>query len=78
LKNENLSRKKKGKREYLKNKLTRELMTELEAHFESTIEVPRIRVGEKQSVETLIYKEALLFSKYLRNERKTWIPRIEF
>jgi len=53
-------------------------MTKLEAQFESTVEVPRIRVGEKQSVETLINEEALLFSKYLRNERKTLTTRIEF
>ena len=32
--------------------------------------------GKKQTVETLINEEALLFAKYLRNERETWIPRI--
>jgi hypothetical protein len=32
--------------------------------------------GEKQELETLINEEALLFAKYLRNERETWIPRI--
>jgi len=32
--------------------------------------------GEKQEIETLINEEALLFAKYLRNERKIWTPRI--
>jgi len=32
--------------------------------------------GEKQELETLISEEALLFAKYLRNEREKWTPRI--
>jgi len=32
--------------------------------------------GNKQSIDTLISEEALLLAKYLRNERKEWIPRI--
>jgi len=32
--------------------------------------------GEKQEIETLINEEALLFAKFLRNERQTWKPRI--
>jgi hypothetical protein len=35
-----------------------------------------MKVGKRQSVETLINEEALLLAKYLRGERKTWIPRI--
>jgi len=31
---------------------------------------------ERQTIETLIKEEALLLAKYLRNERKTWTPRI--
>jgi hypothetical protein len=30
----------------------------------------------KQELETLIDEEALLLGKYLRDERKGWIPRI--
>jgi len=48
----------------------------LNEFFESNIEIPRIRVGEKQTIETLINEETLLFSKYLRNELKTWMPRM--
>jgi len=76
LKTEKNARKKKGKREYLKDKPTRELMGKLETFFESKVEVPRVRVGKRQTIETLVNEESLLFSKYLRNERKAWIPRI--
>lgn len=61
----------KGKREYLNDPLTNELMRELNAYLESKVEVPRIRHGSKQTLETLINEEALLLAKYLRNERKT-------
>ena len=40
------------------------------------VEVPRIRIGNRQTVETLINEEALLLAKFLRNERKAWIPRL--
>jgi len=43
---------------------------------ELEVEVPRIRIGKKQTIETLINEEALLLAKYLRDERKTWTPRI--
>jgi len=51
-------------------------MKKLEIYFDSTIEVPRINVGKKQSIETLINEEALLLAKFLRNERKKWKPRL--
>jgi len=35
-------------------------------------------VGKRQTVETLINEEALLLAKFLRDERKTWIPRIVY
>jgi hypothetical protein len=46
------------------------------AFFEKSIEVPRIKVGKRQTIETLINEEALLFAKYLRGERNDWIPRL--
>ena len=48
----------------------------LNEYFETTVEIPRIRVGKKQTIETLINEEALLFAKYLRNEEGKWFPRI--
>jgi hypothetical protein len=47
----------------------------LDSLFNSYVEIPRIRVGKRQELETLISEEALLFAKYLRNERKDWSPR---
>ena len=71
-----MSRKRKGKREYLNNSLTRDLMKQLNAFFEVIVEVPRIKIGKRQTIETLINEEALLLAKFLRNERKMWSPRI--
>jgi hypothetical protein len=51
-------------------------MKNLNQYFESTVEIPRIKIGKRQTLETLINEEALLFAKYLRDERETWVPRI--
>jgi CRISPR-associated protein Cas1 len=76
VKTESASRKRKGKREYLKNSETSEILGELNRFFESMVEVKRIRHGEHQTLETLINEEAQLFAKYLRCEVKTWAPRV--
>jgi CRISPR-associated protein Cas1 len=73
---ESMSKKRKGKREYLNGVQTRHLMKQLNAFFEVIVEVPRIRIGKRQTIETLINEEALLLSKYLRDERDNWTPRI--
>jgi hypothetical protein len=46
--------------------------------FGKRVEVPRIRHGSGQALETLINEEALLLAKYLRGEAKYWTPRIAF
>ena len=71
-----MSAQKKGKREYLNDVETKSFTAELNRYFETHVEVPRIRVGERQTIETLINEEALLFAKHLRNEKKDWLPRI--
>ena len=76
VKTENIARTKMGKREYLNNQLTRVLMSKLEAYFESTVEIPRIKIGKRQTVDTLIIEEAFLLAKILRGELKTWRPRV--
>jgi len=76
LKTEDLSRKKQGKRVYLNDDKTRVLMKELNDFFESSIPIPRMNVGNRQTIETLINEEALLFANFLRDKRKKWIPRI--
>jgi hypothetical protein len=42
---------------------TRDLMRQLDKFFESYIEIPRMQVGKKQTIETLINEEALLLAK---------------
>ena len=64
------------KRVYLNDYKTDELMNEIDELFNRQFEIPRIRNGQKQAFETLINEEAQLFAKYLRDERKTWVPRI--
>ena len=43
---------------------------------ESIVEISRIKVGNREKLEPLIDEEALLLAKYLRDERKSWVPRI--
>jgi len=78
VKSEAVSKKRKGKREYLNDAETRRMMKELQGYFEPKVDIPLIRHGKRQRIETLINEEALLLAKYFRNERKTWIPRITF
>jgi CRISPR-associated protein Cas1 len=75
-KTEKLSGQKKGKREYLNDVETRDFSVKLNQFFEGTVEVPRIKVGDRQTIETLINEEALLLAQFLRIEKKEWIPRI--
>lgn len=76
VKTEKLSRKKKGKREYLNDLKTSDFMRRLNSYFELKVDIPRIKHGKKQTLETLIDEEALLFAKYLRNEKEAWKPRL--
>jgi len=76
VKSESVSRKRKGKREYLNDEKTRRMMKELEGYFESKMEIPLIRHGKKQRLETLINEEALLLAKYLRDEKRECVPII--
>jgi hypothetical protein len=52
------------------------MMKELSDFFEFYVKVSRVKVGKKQTLETLIKEESLLLSKYIRDERKIWIPRL--
>jgi CRISPR/Cas system-associated endonuclease Cas1 len=76
MKREDFSKNKIGKREYLNDSTTTNLTRKLYSYFESTVEIPRIKHGNKQTIETLFNEEAYLLAKYLRNERDNWIPRI--
>jgi len=76
VKNENYSANKKAKREYLNDFQTQDFVKSLNQYFETKIDIPRIRKGKKQEIETLINEEAYLFAEYLRNEKPSWNPRI--
>jgi hypothetical protein len=52
------------------------LADDLNAFFDRMVNVERIKVGNRQTIDTLISEEALLFAKYLRSELKDWNPRI--
>jgi CRISPR-associated protein Cas1 len=76
LKEEDCSANRKGKRQYLNEEKNRDLLNRLNKYFEKKVAIPRIRRGAHQEIETLISEEALLFAKYLRDEKPTWHPRI--
>jgi CRISPR-associated protein Cas1 len=73
---EDFSKNKVGKREYLKKPLADELMVELTKCFERQVEIPRIEHGARQQIETLICDESTELARYLRNEKREWVPRI--
>ena len=70
-----MMRLKMGKKIHLCEFETDELAEDLNQFFERLIEIPRIKHGNRQTIDTLILEETLLFAKFLRGERKTWIPR---
>lgn len=76
VKSESISRKRKGKREYLNDTETRRMMKELDEYFISKVEITLIRHGKRQRIETLINEEALRLAKYLRDEIANWTPRV--
>jgi CRISPR-associated protein Cas1 len=67
---------KRGKRVFLSKSKTRELTREFHDYFRRMVDIPRVKHGNRQEIESLINEEALLLAKYLRNERKDWTPRI--
>ena len=76
MKSEDFSSGRKGKREYLSESRTRDLLKDLTEYFRSKVTIPRIRMGTRQEIETLITEEASLFAMFLRDERPTWKPRV--
>jgi CRISPR-associated protein Cas1 len=57
------SKSRKGRREYLSDAKTREMMRDLNDCFDTKIELPLIRYGKRQRIETLINEEAHLLAK---------------
>lgn len=71
-----MMRLKMGKRIHLCEYEADGLAEGLNGLFERVVEVPRIKQGRRQTLDTLISEEALLLAKYLRNEKRDWTPRI--
>ena len=65
-----------GKRIHLCEYETDSLADGLNGLFNRYVEIPRIKHGKRQTLDTLINEEALLLAKYLRNEKKEWMPRV--
>jgi len=64
-----------GKRIHLCDYETHGLVEAPNLLFDRIVEIPRMKEGKRQIIETLINEESLLFEKFLRHERETWIPR---
>ncbi len=71
-----MMRLKMGKRIHLCEYEFDSLAEGLNSLFETEVNIPRIRYGKKQTLDTLINEEALVLAKFLRNERKEWNPRL--
>lgn len=76
LKREEYSSNRRGERQYLSKPLAKDMINRLNSSFETTVEVPRVRHGNRQTLETLINEKAFVFAQYLRNEKQNWVPRI--
>ena len=70
-KTERLSAQKKGKRKYLNDVETKNFTAKLNIYFETLVEIPRIKVGERQTIETLISEEACCMLSLCEAKRKT-------
>jgi hypothetical protein len=65
-----------GKRIHLCEFEADSLADDLNGFFNHEIEIPRIKQGNKQTLNSLINEEAFLLARFLRNEKREWIPRI--
>jgi hypothetical protein len=66
-----MMRLKMGKRIRLCEYETNGLAEGLDQLFERMVEIPRMRHGSRQSLDTLINEEAYLLAQYLRNEKQS-------
>lgn len=49
---------------------TPDSMRKLNSYFESKVKIPKIKLGNRQTVETLSSKEALLLARFLRERTR--------
>jgi hypothetical protein len=62
MKSEDFSTGREGKREYINDPLTHNLIRSLNEYFKTKVEIPRISMGKSQEIETSFNEEALLFA----------------
>ncbi len=65
-----------GKKIHLWEYETNELADALAELFNRTVSIPRIRHEFKQTIDTLISEEAVLFAKSLQEKKIIWVPRL--
>jgi CRISPR/Cas system-associated endonuclease Cas1 len=65
-----------GKRIHLCEFETDDLAEGLNSVFDREVEIPRIRYGNRQTLDTLVNEEAYVLAGYLRNEKQEWSPRL--
>jgi len=65
----------KGKRAFLNKERNKEFLDRLEDYFQTRVNVPRVKIGKKQELETVINEEAMLLASFIRGKR-IWEPRI--
>ena len=68
------SRRRKGRREYLNDSKTKEMMRGLNNYCDIKVEIPLIRYEKRQRIETLINEETLILAIYIRGETHDWAP----
>ena len=65
----------KGKRAFLNKERNKEFLDRLEDYFQTIVNVPRVRHGKRQELETIINEEAMLLASFVRGKR-IWEPRV--
>jgi len=64
----------KGKRAFLNKQRNKEFLDRLEDYFQTMVNVPRVKHGKRQELESVINEEAMLFANFIRGKR-LWEPR---
>ena len=64
VKSESVSRKRKGKREYLNEEETMRMLKNMNSFYDTMLVIMRMIIGKRQSVETLINEEVLLLEVF--------------
>lgn len=64
-----------GKQESIHKQRNKEFLDLLENYFQTTVNVPRVKHGKRQEIESVINEEAMFLASSIRGKR-IWEPRI--